>query len=55
MNAASVAPPPKLRINIPKPRPDEEILKTPRSPIAPRVCPSFVMKWLIKKYERIKV
>jgi len=46
--------PPQLRIRIPPPKSDEEILKTPRSPVAPPVCPTFVMNWLAKKYERVK-
>ena len=46
--------PSQLRIRIPPPKSDEEILKTPRSPVAPPVCPTFVMNWLAKKYERVK-
>jgi len=45
---------PKLSIRIPPPRPDAEILKTPRSPVAPRPCPTFVMNWFLKKYVRVK-
>jgi hypothetical protein len=45
---------PKLRIRIPPPKSDEEILKTPQSPVAPPVCPTYVMNWLVKKYERVK-